>query len=208
MKLLEHVRKLVDGKNAQVTNADITIVAEKPKLAKFIPDMQRSIAAALGLDTDDVNVKATTEEGLGIAGELSLIHIFVKLFEQPKFNMAEQEPVRPVQRVRKVETKEEVKPAPTGTKSSNAKKKKQNNKIAVIATIIVCAVIVIGFAIAITVLAITDKGNTSSTDPNYYSAPESTTTSSAPETTTSNTTVSSDTAPDIVYGCPLSLIHI
>ena len=85
--------------------------------------------------------------------------------------------MRPVQRVRKVETKEEAKPAPTVTKSANAKKKKQNNKIAVIATIIVCAVIVIGFAIAITVLAITDKGNTSSTDPNYYSAPESTTTS-------------------------------
>ena len=69
MKLREHVRKLLDGKNAHVTNADITIVAEKPKLAKFIPDMLRSIAAALGLDTDDVNVKATTEEGLGIAGE-------------------------------------------------------------------------------------------------------------------------------------------
>ena len=69
MRLLEHVRKLLDGKNAHVTNADITIIAEKPKLAKFIPDMQRSIAAALGLDTDDVNVKATTEEGLGIAGK-------------------------------------------------------------------------------------------------------------------------------------------
>ncbi len=69
MLLLEHVVKLLDEKNAHVTNADITIIAEKPKLAKFIPDMQRSIASALGLDTDDVNVKATTEEGLGIAGE-------------------------------------------------------------------------------------------------------------------------------------------
>lgn len=69
MRLLEHVRKLLDEKNAHVTNADITIIAEKPKLARSIPDMQRSIAAALGLDTDDVNVKATTEEGLGIAGE-------------------------------------------------------------------------------------------------------------------------------------------
>ena len=68
MRLLEHVRKLLDEKNAHVTNADITIIAEKPKLASFIPDMQESIAAALGLDTDDVNVKATTEEGLGIAG--------------------------------------------------------------------------------------------------------------------------------------------
>lgn len=69
MLLLEHVVKLLDEKNAHVTNADITIIAEKPKLAKYIPDMQRSVAAALGLDTDDVNVKATTEEGLGIAGE-------------------------------------------------------------------------------------------------------------------------------------------
>lgn len=69
MRLLEHVVKLLDEKNAYVTNADITIIAEKPKLAKFIPDMQRSIAEALGLDADDVNVKATTEEGLGIAGE-------------------------------------------------------------------------------------------------------------------------------------------
>lgn len=69
MRLLEHVRKLLDEKNAHVTNADITIIAEKPKLASFIPDMQGSIAAALGFDTDDVNVKATTEEGLGIAGE-------------------------------------------------------------------------------------------------------------------------------------------
>ena len=68
MRLLEHVVKLLDEKSAHVTNADITIIAEKPKLAKFIPDMRESIAAALGLETDDINVKATTEEGLGIAG--------------------------------------------------------------------------------------------------------------------------------------------
>ena len=82
MKLLEHVRKLLDGKNAHVTNADITIVAEKPKLAKFIPDMQRSIAAALRLDTDDVNVKATTEEGLGIAGEGIAAHAVCMIAKQ------------------------------------------------------------------------------------------------------------------------------
>ncbi len=69
MRLLEHVVKLLDEKNAHVTNADITIIAEKPKLARFIPDMQRSIAAALSLNMDDINIKATTEEGLGIAGE-------------------------------------------------------------------------------------------------------------------------------------------
>lgn len=58
----------------------------------------------------------------------TITELVVKLFEQPKFNTAEQEPVRPVQRVRKVETKEEVKPAPTVTKSANAKKKKQNKQ--------------------------------------------------------------------------------
>ena len=82
MRLLEHVGKLLDGKNAHVTTADITIIAEKPKLAKFIPDMQESIAAALGLDTDDVNVKATTEEGLGIAGEGIAAHAVCMIEKQ------------------------------------------------------------------------------------------------------------------------------
>ncbi len=134
----------------------------------------------------------------------TITELVVKLFEQPKFNTAEQEPVRPVQRVKRVETKEEPE-KPTGkadTKQANAKKKAQNNKIAIIATIIACGVIIIGFGIAIIVLAVTDKGDTSSSDPNYYSAPESTVSSSTPETTTTDTTFSSETAPDIVYGCP------
>ena len=68
MLLLEHVRALLEEKNVRVTNADITIIAEKPKLAPFIIEMQSNIACALGLDTADINIKATTEEGLGIAG--------------------------------------------------------------------------------------------------------------------------------------------
>lgn len=68
MLLLSRVRSLLEEKNARVTNADITIIAEKPKLAPFIEAMQRNIAYALGLEADDINIKATTEEGLGIAG--------------------------------------------------------------------------------------------------------------------------------------------
>lgn len=134
----------------------------------------------------------------------TITELVVKLFEQPKFNTAEQEPVRPVQRVKRVETKDEAEKTvnAANTKSANAKKKKQNNKIAVIATIIACGVIVIGFGIAIIVLAVTDKGNESSSDPNFYSAPESTVSSSVPETTSTDTTVSSQTAPEIAYMCP------
>lgn len=133
----------------------------------------------------------------------TITELVVKLFEQPKFNTAEQEAVRPVQRVKRIEVTEEPEKAPV-QKSTNAKgkKKKQNNKAAIIATIIVCGVIIIGFGIAIAVLAMTDNNTSSSYDPNYYSAPESTAFSSAPETTAATTTVSSDTMPDIVYGCP------
>ena len=133
----------------------------------------------------------------------TITELVVKLFEQPKFNTAEQEAVRPVQRVKRIEVTEEPEKAPV-QKSTNAKgkKKKQNNKAAIIATIIVCGVIIIGFGIAIAVLAMTDNNTSSSYDPNYYSAPESTASSSAPETTAATTTVSSDTMPDIVYGCP------
>ena len=133
----------------------------------------------------------------------TITELVVKLFEQPKFNTAEQEAVRPVQRVKRIEVTEEPEKAPV-QKSTNAKgkKKKQNNKAAIIATIIVCGVIIIGFGIAIAVLAMTDNNTSSSYDPNYYSAPESAASSSAPETTAATTTVSSDTMPDIVYGCP------
>ena len=50
-------------------NVDATIVAQAPKLAPYIPAMRRNIAAAMGLDTSCVSVKATTEERLGFTGE-------------------------------------------------------------------------------------------------------------------------------------------
>lgn len=66
--LLEHVCKLVREKGFEIENADITIIAQKPKLAPYIGAMQRNTAAAMGVEEDRVNVKATTTERLGFEG--------------------------------------------------------------------------------------------------------------------------------------------
>lgn len=68
VKLLEHVVALLRQHHARVTNADVTIVAQKPKLLPFIPQMRENIAAALGLSVERVNVKATTTEKLAFEG--------------------------------------------------------------------------------------------------------------------------------------------
>lgn len=69
MKLLEHVMGLVRQRGWRVGNADVTIVAQKPKLAAFIPQMRQNLADALGIPADGVNVKATTTERMGFEGE-------------------------------------------------------------------------------------------------------------------------------------------
>lgn len=68
MKLLEEVKKLLDAENYIVGNIDATVIAQKPKLAPYIERMRENIAARLGIDMNQVNVKATTEEGLGFTG--------------------------------------------------------------------------------------------------------------------------------------------
>ncbi len=68
MKLLEHVVALLEKHNARVTNCDVTIVAQKPKLLPYIPQMRENVAAALKLPLDRVNVKATTTERLSFEG--------------------------------------------------------------------------------------------------------------------------------------------
>ena len=68
MKLLEHVGKLLEEGLYVVENIDATIIAQRPKMASHIEEMRRNIAAALHLELDQVNVKATTEEGLGFTG--------------------------------------------------------------------------------------------------------------------------------------------
>lgn len=66
--LLAHVRNLVHENNYEILNIDSIIVAEKPKMNIYIPNMRQNIAAALRLDSSAVNVKATTTEHLGFAG--------------------------------------------------------------------------------------------------------------------------------------------
>lgn len=69
MGLLSEVISLMRSNGYSLGNLDITIIAERPKLAKHIPQMRESLAAAFGCDITRVSVKATTEEGLGLAGE-------------------------------------------------------------------------------------------------------------------------------------------
>ena len=68
MDLLARVRVLLEGKGYVIGNVDATIVAQRPKLKDYIPQMNKNIARVLGLALEQVNVKATTEEKLGFTG--------------------------------------------------------------------------------------------------------------------------------------------
>lgn len=69
IELLKRVRGLVEDAGYRIVNIDATIVAQRPKLKDYIEEMIKNIADALEMDEPDVNVKATTEEGLGFTGE-------------------------------------------------------------------------------------------------------------------------------------------
>ncbi len=68
LKLLEHVVELLGERGFSVGNVDATILAQRPKLAPHIPLMRDNLAQVIGVDPGRVNVKATTEEGLGFTG--------------------------------------------------------------------------------------------------------------------------------------------
>lgn len=68
LKLLRHVMALADAKGYRIGNVDVTVVAQRPKLAGYIPQMRVNIARTLSCDEERVNVKATTTEELGFAG--------------------------------------------------------------------------------------------------------------------------------------------
>lgn len=81
MKLLERVVEIMRQDGCSLCSADVTIIAERPKLAGYIPLMRESLAAALSCDISRVSVKATTEEGLGLAGAGIGAHAVVLLEE-------------------------------------------------------------------------------------------------------------------------------
>lgn len=68
LKLLAHVAKIIKEAGFGVGNIDATIVAQRPKLAPFIPGMVENTADVLGVAPGRINIKATTTEGLGFAG--------------------------------------------------------------------------------------------------------------------------------------------
>lgn len=68
MKLLEHVGNLLMENGYVIENIDATVIAQKPKLRLYIEEMETNIAKVLGIAKDQINVKATTEEGLGFTG--------------------------------------------------------------------------------------------------------------------------------------------
>lgn len=68
IRLMEHVRELVQEEGFSVENVDAAIIAQKPKMRLYIDEMRQNIADALGVELSRINVKATTEEGLGFTG--------------------------------------------------------------------------------------------------------------------------------------------
>jgi 2-C-methyl-D-erythritol 2,4-cyclodiphosphate synthase len=68
IEILRHVATIAAQKNARVVNVDATLLAEAPKISPHIPAMQEKIAAALGIRSDALSIKATTNEGLGAIG--------------------------------------------------------------------------------------------------------------------------------------------
>ena len=69
IKLLECVVKELSDRGYNIGNIDATLIAQKPKIKPYISEMRENIAKACGIDTEFVNVKATTEEGLGFTGD-------------------------------------------------------------------------------------------------------------------------------------------
>jgi 2-C-methyl-D-erythritol 2,4-cyclodiphosphate synthase len=68
IKLMEHVAGLLRENGFEIGNIDATVIAQRPKLAAYIPQMRQNMADALGIEVSQINVKATTEEGLGFTG--------------------------------------------------------------------------------------------------------------------------------------------
>ncbi|KOF56940.1 MULTISPECIES: 2-C-methyl-D-erythritol 2,4-cyclodiphosphate synthase [Clostridium] len=68
IKLLEETKIILENEGYKIGNIDSTIIAQKPKLSKYIEQMRKNIAKTLDIDVKYISIKATTEEGLGFTG--------------------------------------------------------------------------------------------------------------------------------------------
>ncbi len=83
--LLRHAVRLAGKAGWRVVNADVTVIAQRPKLAMYMPYMRQNMAADLDCDTDAINVKATTTEGMGFTGSgEGMAAMAVILLERPR----------------------------------------------------------------------------------------------------------------------------
>ena len=73
LTLLDHIVKLIERKQYKINNIDITVVLENPKLIPYYPDMKRNIASVLRIDENNINIKATTNEGMGYIGKEGIV---------------------------------------------------------------------------------------------------------------------------------------
>lgn len=84
--LLKETAKLIDQKNYRLANADITIIAQRPKFRPYIEEMRQNIANALDVSTEQISVKATTTEELGFTGRGEGIAAEAVVLLQKKMN--------------------------------------------------------------------------------------------------------------------------
>ncbi|GMQ65121.1 2-C-methyl-D-erythritol 2,4-cyclodiphosphate synthase [Vallitalea maricola] len=69
LKLMAQVKELLTSEGYSIINIDSTIIAQRPKMADYIDEMRTNIADVLDIEIENINIKATTEEGLGFTGE-------------------------------------------------------------------------------------------------------------------------------------------
>ncbi len=93
--LLRHVAALLEEKCFVIENVDATVIAQRPKLLPYMEQMRANIAAALGLEIDRVNIKATTEEGLGFTGSGEGISAQAVCLLQPLADLIADDRMRP-----------------------------------------------------------------------------------------------------------------
>lgn len=93
--LLEHVGELLDEQCFIIENIDATIIAQRPKMRPYIEEIRENIAKVLKLDLDRVNVKATTEEGLGFTGTGEGISSQAVCLLQPLLDLAADDRMQP-----------------------------------------------------------------------------------------------------------------
>ena len=93
--LLKHVAALLEENCFVIENIDATVIAQRPKLLPYMEQMRANIGDALGLETDRVNVKATTEEGLGFTGSGEGISAQAVCLLQPLTDLIADDRMRP-----------------------------------------------------------------------------------------------------------------